>query len=227
MGKGPLAVSAKIKKKVNSEPSSRVERAEGRTKRIRGETWMGETFGSDKDKETEAEVGKTEGKFEEKQMEERRDVGDRTRERPRQQDRVSGRDAEAGRGTSAVRTGGTRPCGMGMGRVMGPPSPPSPAAARASYQVTKLPQDSGASDWRGRSQSASGAAVLGQEAWKHAHLPTPRKPLTQARWRAPPLSRGHAEFPSTVVHTRRPSQAPTHVHAHSHTCKHMSMHSYT
>lgn len=106
---------------------------------------------------------------------------------------------------------------MRDGAHCGPAQPPSPAAARASYQVTKLPQDSGASDWRARNQSASSAAVLGQEAWRHAHLPTPRKPLTQARWRAPPLSPGHTVFLSTVTHTRKP-------YRHTHTCTHAHSH---
>lgn len=71
----------------------------------------------------------------------------------------------------------------GWGRLQGRARPgsqlaaPSPAAAaRPSYRVTKLPQDSGAAHWRGRSQSESGAAVLGQEACRRAHLPpTPRE----------------------------------------------------
>lgn len=146
--------------------------------------------------------------------------------------RQDGLRARWGREGPALRDGARR----------GPAQPPSPAAARASYQVTKLPQDSGASDWRGCSQSESGAAVLGQEAWRHAHLPTPRKPLTQARWRAPPLSRGHAEFFSTVTHTRRPShrhtcartfihtRAPISAVAHLNTCTHntdTNIHTYT
>lgn len=144
---------------------------------------------------------------------------------PGNRDKASGKDAEAGQAMGAVGTGGTSPAGWGASWARPAPQPPSPAAARASYQVTKLPQDSGASDWRGCSQSESGAAVLGQEAWRHAHLPTPRKPLTQARWRAPPLSHGHAEFFSMVTHTRRPSH--THMHAYSYTRVHPYLHSHT
>jgi hypothetical protein len=76
--------------------------------------------------------------------------------------------------------------GKGGGAGGGPPHPLR-AASRASYQVTKLPQDSGAADWRGGSQSERGAAVLGQEAWRHAHLPaTPSEArghtIAGARW---------------------------------------------
>lgn len=119
-----------------------------------------------------------------------------------------------------MRAWGREGSALRVGAHRGPAQPPSPAAARASYQVTKLPQDSGASDWRGCNQSESSAAVLGLEAWRHAHLPTPRKPLTQARWRAPPLSRGHAEFFSTVTHTRgdRPTPTPTCTHIHTLAC---------
>lgn len=158
-------------------------------------------------------------------------MGDRTRERSPATgtERVAGILRQDGL-LSHWSIGDGRDQALRDGAHCGPAQPPSPAAARASYQVTKLPQDSGASDWRGRSQSASSAAVLGQEAWRHAHLPTPRKPLTQARWRAPPLSRGHAVFLSThteTIQTQTHTHTCTHAHSHTHDHVYAFVHIYT
>lgn len=109
-----------------------------------------------------------------------------------------------------------------------PSQPPSPAAAAAAAaaaesRVTKLPQDSRASHWRGRSQSERSAAVLGQElgdartfprhrrstllthnhSGSHTHCPRDtqhRPPHTQPQW--------HSDI-HTVPGTRRDTQHHT------------------
>lgn len=103
---------------------------------------MGETLGSSaQDGETEAE--KTTA------LEGRRDVGDRTRERPPaaagmlRQDGLRARWGRQGSG----------PCGMG--RVVGPPSPPAP---RRRGPVTKLP------NYRRIPQLLTGEAAANQRA---------------------------------------------------------------
>lgn len=159
---------------------------------------------------------------------------------------ASGRDGEGeGDGVRAAETqvslgsGGVRaireghsglgsPAGAGpAGYRLGPSLPPIPtaaaaAAAAAELRVTKLPQDSEASHWRGRSQSESGVAVLGQEALrctfprhpaKHAatqsqwltHLPCPR----DTQHRLPPYAHNHSDT-RRVVHTRPQEHAKTH-----------------
>lgn len=119
-------------------------------------------------------------------------------------------------GPWASRRGEGGPQGRAGRGVRAPPNPPSPGRRRRrpSYRVTKLPQDSRASHWRGRSQSEGSAAVLGQEARRRAHLPpTPsearRRTIAAARTHA--LSQGRAASPPhtrTITVTR--TQTDTH-----------------
>lgn len=119
--------------------------------------------------------------------------------------------------------------GRGVRRGEGPSPPPSPGRRRRrpSSRVTKLPQDSRASHWRGCSQSEGSAAVLGQEARRRAHLPpTPSEARghTIAIARTHTLSQGRAASPPhartiTVTRTQtctHPEHAETHGIAGAH-----------
>lgn len=94
---------------------------------------MKETFVSDKDKLRQGLGRQKEGSSQNrwKRGGTRKTVIGRD---PGNRHQASGKDAEAGRAMGAVGTGGTKPCGMG--RVVGPPSPPAP---RRRGPVTKLP----------------------------------------------------------------------------------------
>lgn len=211
--------------------------------RDQGETEVGERQG-------ETELGGGRQRQKEKATNEDTHVGSNEQTGTTEAERVlaSGRDGEGeGDGVRAAETqvslgsGGVRaireghsglgsPAGAGpAGYRLGPSLPPRPiptaaaaaAAAAAELRVTKLPQDSEASHWRGRSQSESSVAVLGQEALrctfprhpaKHAatqsqwltHLPCPR----DAQHRLPPIrtqSQRHR-----VIHTRPQEHAETH-----------------
>lgn len=79
-----VALSRRIKKKVNSEPSRGRERKRGGEEGEERQEWE-RLFVSDKDRENEAEVGETESRFKSKQMEERWNAKNSHRERPGQQ----------------------------------------------------------------------------------------------------------------------------------------------
>ena len=146
---------------------------------------------------------------------------------------ASGRDGEGeGDGVRAAETqvslgsGGVRairqghsglgsPAGAGAAGYRRGPSPPIPtAAAAAELRVTKLPQDSEASHWRGRSQSESGVAVLGQEALRCTFPRHPAKhAATQSQWLT------HLPCPRDTQHRLAPirtqSQRHTSCRAHA------------
>lgn len=92
---------------------------------------MGKTFVSDKDRETEAEVGETESRFKSKLMEETWDARDHGN-----RDQASGKGAEAGRAVSEVETGGTSPAGWGASWARPAPQPRGGAGQLPSYQIT-------------------------------------------------------------------------------------------
>ena len=119
------------------------------------------------------------------------------------------REGHSGLGSPA----GAGPAGYRRGPSLPPPIPTTAAAAAAEFRVTKLPQDSEASHWRGRSQSESSVAVLGQEAWRCTFPRHPAKhAATQSQWLT------HLPCPRDTQHRLPPirTQSQRHTSCHTH-----------
>lgn len=177
---------------------------------------MGTTFASGQDGEAGAEAGETEtGSSQSKRK------GGGTRETaigraPGNRDHASGQDAGAAPGRAGH--GRDQPCGMG--RVAGPPSPPAP---RRRGPVTKLPnyrRIPGLLTGEAAANQSAAPLFSGRRPGDTRTFPHPGSRRHGLGVRAPPLSRGHAEFFSTVPRGETVPHPHPHprVHAHAGTC---------